>query len=70
MPPDEGVELLFVTTLATVPLSEPMIFSPIIASAPTLDIEENSIASNVGSPVFVDSYTTRTFETSGTFNEI
>jgi len=47
-----------------------MIFSPIIASVPTLDIEENLIASSVGSAVFVDSYTTRTFETSGTFNEI
>ena len=64
------MEALFVTTLATVPLSEPMIFSPIIASVPTLDIEENSITSNIGFAVFVDSYTTRTFATSGTFNEI
>ena len=69
-PPDDGEELLFVTTLPTAPLSDPIIFSPIIASVPTLDIEENSIASSVGSAVFVDSYTTRTFATSGTFSEI
>ena len=54
-----------VTTLAMHPLSDPMIFSPIIAFPPIFKTLLKDKVSKVGFEVFKDSYTAKTFATSG-----
>ena len=69
-PPEDGVEPLFVTTLAIQPLFSPVISSPRLALDRTSTVALNEIVSNVGIEPLTDSYTAITLATSGTFNEI
>ena len=69
-PPEEGVDPLFVTTLAIALELSPTISSPIIAFDATAAVALNVIISKVGCSSLVDSRIAIIFETSGTFKDI